>query len=240
MILEPRWKTPARWLVGLTVVALLAGACGSESSIGSESTPATSASTTDAAAETTSGSESTLGSESTSATSASTTDPSSSAPGLDPDLAEACTAEPFTTDGGGGASPPAADPVVLIDRNGSRLCLGPVVLEGRIVESAAASPADLGGYWIELVLTPDGIDQFNQIAALCYTEAPDPQVCPQRQLAFVNGTTIASAPVIHSASFERDQIIVSGNFNELEASGLASAFVEDGMVLRPVLADLGP
>ena len=246
--------TPARLLAGLTAVAVTLGACGSETTTTeSAATDSTSAAgptvSSDATTDSTSASDPTTESAATDSTvssDATTTSTTSATVVLPPpvddiNLVEVCTAEPYNADGRAtsGEAPPADEPVVLLDRAGSHLCLGAVVVEGRIVESATAAPSTTGGFWIELVLTPAGIGQFNQVAALCFAEDPDLRYCPSGRLAMVNGSTVASSPTINAHTFERDQIIISGNFTEAEAADLASAFVEDGMVLRPVIVDLG-
>jgi preprotein translocase subunit SecD len=73
---------------------------------------------------------------------------------------------------------------------------------------------------IALRFTDDGIDGFNRAAALCY--AADPQ-CPTGTLAMVVGGFVQSAPAIHAAEFEPDQVSISGNFTESEARYLAAA-----------------
>ena len=73
---------------------------------------------------------------------------------------------------------------------------------------------------IALSFTQDGIDTFNQAAALCY--ATDPQ-CPTGTLALVVGGFVQSAPAIHAPEFAADEVSISGNFTEPEARYLAAA-----------------
>ncbi len=200
----------AQLLVGLVATVLILSACGSEDP--QTETPAAEATTTTA--------------------------PTTTVQPTDVDLAEGCTAEPYSADDD--SLPPADEPVVLLDRAGLRLCLGPVALVGNVVESANLAATAAGDFRIDLVLTHDGIDQFNQVAALCFAGAPDAQLCPSARLAIISGTMVASAPAMQAPAFERDQITISGNFTESEARDLASALVSEGMVVRPVLVDLGP
>ena len=70
----------------------------------------------------------------------------------------------------------------------------------------------------------DGIDRFNQLAERCYQSAP---TCPamgadQGQLALVWNGVVLSAPLINQPNFERDQISISGNFDERSATVLAA------------------
>jgi preprotein translocase subunit SecD len=70
------------------------------------------------------------------------------------------------------------------------------------------------------VLRPgnDGIDTFNAVASLCFAMAP---TCPTRQLAVTVDSRVLSAPTIQEPSHRRDQIQVSGGFDEAEAADLA-------------------
>lgn len=88
------------------------------------------------------------------------------------------------------------------------------------------------------VFTLDGIEQFNAAAASCSTTRPDLEVCPLSRLAIVDGYSVVSSPTINADSFERDQVIITANFTEMEARDLATSLVADGIVLRPVMADL--
>jgi preprotein translocase subunit SecD len=100
--------------------------------------------------------------------------------------------------------------------------LGPSQATGEIVDDAQAQ-LDPNGQWtvaLEMKGGADGIDQFNAIAAQC---SPPSQTCPTGQLAIVLDSIVQSAPTIQSASFERDQISISGSFTESEAKDLALA-----------------
>ncbi len=98
--------------------------------------------------------------------------------------------------------------------------LGPTLATGEIVETARADLDETTGQW-SVALTikgGDGIEQFNNAAALCFSGAPE---CPTKQLAIVLDSNVVSAPTIQQESFERDQIQISGSFTEDEAKDLA-------------------
>ncbi|MCB1272716.1 MAG: protein translocase subunit SecD [Microthrixaceae bacterium] len=124
--------------------------------------------------------------------------------------------------------------VVLADSNGVLYRLGPTfssgdrVLEGEAVEDATAG-LDQSGQW---VVNPvfkggeDGIDLFNEAATACYNG--DPQVCPAQQgtrgqLAIVLDGEVLTAPSINEATFARDQIQISGSFDQESAQAVAVA-----------------
>ena len=100
--------------------------------------------------------------------------------------------------------------------------LGPTLATGRIVKTASADIQN--GQWLvalEMRSGEDGIDKFNEIAASCYDQAPDPQVCPSGRLAIVLDSVVQSAPSINEPNYEADQISISGSFSESEAKDLA-------------------
>ena len=101
----------------------------------------------------------------------------------------------------------------------ARYFLGPTALKGDAVSDANATfPQNA---W---VVNPvfksgeDGIDQFNAVAAECNGGAPS---CPTTQLAIVLDGIVISAPQIQQPSFERDQIQITGDFDESSAKDLA-------------------
>jgi preprotein translocase subunit SecD len=116
-----------------------------------------------------------------------------------------------------------ADAVVtLAGKEDSIYVLGPTLATGRIVSTAAADIQN--GQWIvglEMRGGADGIDRFNEIASLCYQQAPDPEICPSGQLAIVLDSVVQSAPSITNPSYSADQISISGTFSESEAKDLA-------------------
>ncbi|MEZ5239476.1 MAG: hypothetical protein R2716_11235, partial [Microthrixaceae bacterium] len=124
--------------------------------------------------------------------------------------------------------------VVLADSDGVLYRLGPTfssggrTLEGEAVEDATAG-LDPNGQW---VVNPvfkggeEGIDLFNEVASLCYNG--DPQVCPPQQgqrgqLAIVLDGEVLTAPSINEATFARDQIQISGSFDQDSAQSVAVA-----------------
>ena len=118
----------------------------------------------------------------------------------------------------------AADATVILPGldDGSLYQLGPTLATGRIVKTANADIQN--GQWLvalEMRGGDDGIDKFNEIAAKCYDQAPDPQVCPSGRLAIVLDAVVQSAPSINEPSYEADQISISGSFSESEAKNLA-------------------
>lgn len=99
--------------------------------------------------------------------------------------------------------------------------VGPVALTGSALDTARAGLSN--GQW---VVNPtfkggsEGIGQFNTIAAQCYADA---STCPSGQLAIVLDGRVVSAPSINQATFQADQIEISGSFTERSAKDLATA-----------------
>ena len=116
--------------------------------------------------------------------------------------------------------------VVLAERDEdgvivSRYLLGPTELTGDALSGASAGLDQSGIAWqVNPVFEAgaDGIDRFNQVAAKCV--AADP-TCPTSQLAIVLDSEVISAPTIQQPEFERDQIVISGDFDESSAKNLA-------------------
>lgn len=97
--------------------------------------------------------------------------------------------------------------------------LGPTAANGTIVETAKAELGPTGEWSVNLVIKGgSGIEQFNAIAAECNSKS---EICPSGRLAIVLDSQVVSAPNIEQPSFERDQIQISGSFNEREAKDLA-------------------
>jgi preprotein translocase subunit SecD len=101
--------------------------------------------------------------------------------------------------------------------------LGPALATGRIVKTAQAELNPQGQWQVALKMHggANGIDKFNQIAAQCYAQAPNPQVCPSGRLAIVLDSIVQSAPSITNQSYQADQISISGSFSQSEAKNLA-------------------
>ena len=117
----------------------------------------------------------------------------------------------------------AEQPVLLAGADGTTIYqLGPSLATGRIVKTASADIQN--GQWLvrlEMRGGEDGIDTFNEIAATCYAQNPDPQVCPTGQLAIVLDSVVQSAPTINQPSYGAEDIQISGSFDESEAKDLA-------------------
>jgi protein-export membrane protein SecD/preprotein translocase SecF subunit len=121
----------------------------------------------------------------------------------------------------------ADQPVVLPERDRkdkdkivATYQLGPTAATGRIVSGATAQLDNNGAWSVHLEIRGgDAIDQFNSIAALC--NGQDPTICPSGQLAIVLDSEVVSAPTISQASYQRDQIQISGSFDQREAKDLA-------------------
>jgi len=115
--------------------------------------------------------------------------------------------------------------VVLATEEGEVYRLGPVALTGAAIESAEAGLQ--GNSWaVSLTLRPgpEGIDGFNAVAGRCYAGVA---TCPpvgagQGQLAIVWNGVVLSAPTIQQPTFARDQISISGSFDERSATVLAA------------------
>ncbi|MED5230173.1 MAG: protein translocase subunit SecD [Actinomycetota bacterium] len=119
----------------------------------------------------------------------------------------------------------AENPVIfpLLDSEGApyqRLLLGRTMLTGASLETADASFA--GGFeWQVLPVFrsgADGIDLFNAAASACYNRNSK---CQTGQLAIVLDGVIESAPTVNTPFFERDQIVISGNFDQNRAEDTA-------------------
>jgi preprotein translocase subunit SecD len=98
--------------------------------------------------------------------------------------------------------------------------LGDPVVTEVDVESAEAVDDGVGGWVVDLVLTEEGIEPFNETAADCFEARA---TCPSSQMAIVVDGEVLSAPSIQTPEFERDEIRISGDFDEDSASDLAAA-----------------
>lgn len=111
----------------------------------------------------------------------------------------------------------------LDDEGEAETCyqLGPSLLTGAALSTARAELNTGTGQW---VVNPvfkggqNGIELFNKAATECFTGT---QTCPTKLLAIVLDGVVVSAPQIQQAQFERDQIQISGSFNERDAKNLA-------------------
>lgn len=118
----------------------------------------------------------------------------------------------------------ADQPVVLAELDDNRKVvttyqLGPTAATGQIVSTASAQLSQSGEWSVALEIKGgSSIDAFNAIAAECFNGTA---TCPTKQLAIVLDSVVVSAPTIQQASFQRDQIQISGSFSESEAKDLA-------------------
>lgn len=117
--------------------------------------------------------------------------------------------------------------ITLAGEDGTIYTLGPVALTGTAVEGATAGLS--GTEWtVNPVLRggEDGIDKFNEVAARCFNGDP---TCPALSaegrglLGIVLDDEVLSAPSINVASFTRDQIQISGDFDRESSEALAVA-----------------
>jgi preprotein translocase subunit SecD len=109
--------------------------------------------------------------------------------------------------------------VTLADKDDVVYQLGPALATGRIVQTAQAEIPQ--GQWVVALKMrggENGIDKFNEIASQCYSRS---QTCPSGQLAIVLDSVVQSAPNIQEPSYTRDQIQISGSFDESDAKDLA-------------------
>ncbi|MFN8037883.1 MAG: protein translocase subunit SecD [Acidimicrobiales bacterium] len=102
-----------------------------------------------------------------------------------------------------------------------RYQLGPAELTGTALEDASAGVNQQGQWVVRPRFKPgaDGIDLFNKAAAACYAGAA---TCPTKQLGMTLDGKVISAPTIQAASFQPDQIQISGSFTEKTAKELAT------------------
>ncbi|MGH9275846.1 MAG: protein translocase subunit SecD [Acidimicrobiales bacterium] len=117
----------------------------------------------------------------------------------------------------------ADQPVVLAEVKDDKIAftyqLGPSGATGQIVSTARAELGPTGAWAVALEIKGgSSIESFNAMAAQCFSKT---ETCPTGQLAIVLDSRVVSAPTIQQASFERDQIQISGSFTESEAKDLA-------------------
>ncbi len=120
------------------------------------------------------------------------------------------------------------DVVFLPDENGLLVCLGPVYqdngegqfLTGTALETAERGVDQFGGAAVNATFKPgaNGIDLFNGAALACNTQSP---VCPRGNLAAVLDQRVISAPRIDDPNYSRDQVQITGGFDQEEADQLA-------------------
>jgi len=120
----------------------------------------------------------------------------------------------------------AKDTVVLVQpahakQPATRYRLGPTLLTGRAIDDASSGLNQQGQWEVRPVFRggANGIDKFNAAATKCNTRDA---LCPTGQLAIVLDSEVISAPSIELPTFARDQITISGSFDETSAKDLAT------------------
>ena len=101
----------------------------------------------------------------------------------------------------------------------ARYLLGRTMLTGAALEDADAS--FVGFEWLvrpTFRAGEEGIDLFNEAAAACNLATP---ACPTQQLGIVLDGVVESAPAVNAPFFQRDQITITGNFDQAEAEDTA-------------------
>ncbi len=223
------------------------GSTGSTDTTSSAVDPAASTTTTAGSTSTSQASmglvegESALGAQtspSVSETSSTTVDPNASTTSLDPNASTTTTVDaaaaaqsstpPLTSEDVLNSDEGKTQTVVVpeVDRKTGEITavyqLGPVAVPGTSIESATAGLDQKGQWEIRPVFKDgaDGIDKFNAAAAQCN---PPSQTCPTGQIAVVLDNKVLTAPTIKVASFQRDQITISGSYKESEAKDIATA-----------------
>lgn len=103
----------------------------------------------------------------------------------------------------------------------ARYRLGPASLTGSGLEGATAALDERGQWVVRPVFKPgsEGIDAFNSTAAACFSTSP---TCPTGKLAITLDDEVISALGVQAANFARDQIVVSGGFDEQAAKDLGT------------------
>ncbi|MEM7288233.1 MAG: hypothetical protein AAF480_17935 [Actinomycetota bacterium] len=101
-----------------------------------------------------------------------------------------------------------------------RYLLGRTMLTGSALEDADATSRDGLTWFVAPIFRAgeDGIDLFNEAAAACNLASP---ICPTRQLGIVLDGVVESAPEVQQPFFQRDQITITGNFNQERAEDVA-------------------
>ncbi len=127
---------------------------------------------------------------------------------------------------------------VLDATGGDAACLrlGPPSADDVEVDVVTAGPSGTGDEWAvfpTLTDTEAGIGAFNRSAAPCYEYAP---TCPLGQLALLVDGQVLIAPPIRVPAYERDQIQISGGYEEPTARRIAGILAAP----LPVAVDVVP
>ncbi len=122
--------------------------------------------------------------------------------------------------------------------------LGPTAVTGGGLSSASSDLNQQGQWEVRPVFKSgkDGIDKFNAIAAVCFAGAQQ-SACPAQpssqnghgQIAVVLDNNVLTAPTIDAQTFTRDQITISGSFDQSSANDVATALKYGALpvVLKP-------
>jgi preprotein translocase subunit SecD len=104
----------------------------------------------------------------------------------------------------------------------ARYVLGPTVVTGAGLSTASADIDQNGKWEVRPVFKggKNGIDAFNTGAGACYSGAA---TCPTHQMAILLDGRVLTAPTINNASFQADQITISGGFDQSSAHDVATA-----------------
>lgn len=103
------------------------------------------------------------------------------------------------------------------DEAEGRYVLGPAGAVGRAVDSAKATVTQTGQWYVELDLTGEGSDAFDDLAGRCFG---NDVTCPTGQVAIELDGVVQSAPRVQQASFG-GELVIEGDFSEGEARDLA-------------------
>lgn len=106
---------------------------------------------------------------------------------------------------------PAADQVTVPGPDGELVyLLGPVELDGSIVDRTSTLFDDLNGWSVTIDMTPEGGAAFDGLAASIVGE----------QLAIVSGGVVWSAPTVQQSNFG-GMALITGDFEQADADRLA-------------------
>lgn len=115
---------------------------------------------------------------------------------------------------------PSADGATLLGIDGAAYTVGPPGAQGDVFvrKSAGVNIDDqTAGWLVNVDLTRSGEDDWNVLAAQCFSGAP---TCPTGQLAIVLDNVVQSAPRVNQPSFSGG-VSITGSFTEEEARSLA-------------------
>ncbi|HUC33124.1 MAG TPA: protein translocase subunit SecD [Ilumatobacteraceae bacterium] len=98
-------------------------------------------------------------------------------------------------------------------------CLvGVAMASGEVFQDDAAARIDSGGWGVTVSLTSSGEDQFNAIAAQCFTPS---EACPTGQMGVDLDGELQSVTGFETPDFSGGQVSITGSFTESEAKTLA-------------------